>query len=164
MIDIIYREYQPQIKYSYPKEVILEYEDNNKIQAKSLFKLFYVGGGDDGGEEIIYNEGDTLITIVSLEQEQYQDFKIPESVSSQFFVYRFIYNINNNIERLKVLKDKKDIYDNNIIIDIDLNKNIGCVIFYKSIKDSNLCLAKDWDYLNHLSKRMDNFISLYLML
>jgi len=165
MKDIIYREYQPQVNYSYPKEVILEYEDRNKIEAKSLLELFYIGGGDDGGEKIIYNEEDTLITVVSLGQDEYE---VSESMSNQIFIYRFIYN--DNIEKLKSLKEREDTYNNdniiinNIIIDIDLNRNIGCIIFYKSINYDSFCLTKDWDYLNHLSKRMDNFISLYLML
>lgn len=136
---LIYSEYNPEVEY--PDDVLLEFDF---YDAKEIIFKYGIGTSHPITEVSIYQEGEILITRSSL-------------LSNRNDIYIYKYITGQQIDLLKRFWLNNDIKHQNcnLLIDLDINKPAGIMVFY------NLDLAsgdglKDWSYLNHLAGNLNN--------
>lgn len=140
---LIYSEYNPEVEY--PDDVLLEFDFYDAVEI--IFK-YGIGTSHPISEVTIYQEGEILITKSS-----------PLSNRNDIYIYKYI--TGQQIDLLKSFWLNNDIKHQNcnLLIDLDINKQAGIMVFYNLDLVSGDGL-KDWGYLNHLAGNLNNLYNM----
>jgi hypothetical protein len=146
---IIYQEYNSGIEYS--DDVLLEFNLLDESPEMIIFR-YGVGSSLKNREQIIYNEGNIIIT------KHYNNERInkEEKIFGNICIYRVL--SSNEIGKEKEIWLNKYIkqYYANLIFDIDLERNTGVMVFYQ-LRLLDDTIFNNWGYLNYLANNLSNF-------